>query len=146
MKKSIILGICVTSIILLLVPTIPAQQYNQAIESYQINFKDQIDLLSNKLQNFDSEINDIESYKLNIINDVNLIAENIDSFEGNYQTSIIGFILNTIIALIFTFFGTIFGILFGPILSILIQLLTAPAVILAKLISLLFGNNSLNLA
>ena len=146
MKKSIILGICVTSIILLLVPTIPAQQYNQAIESYQINFEDQIDLISNKLQNFDSEINDKESYKLNIINDINLIIENFDSFEYYYQTSFIGFILNTIIALIFTFFGTIFGILFGPILSVLIQLLTAPAVILAKIISLLFGNNSINLA
>ena len=146
MKKSIILGICVTSIILLLVPTIPAQQYNQAIESYQINFEDQIDLISNKLQNFDSEINDKESYKLNIINDINLIIEYFDSFEYYYQTSFIGFILNTIIALIFTFFGTIFGILFGPILSVLIQLLTAPAVILAKIISLLFGNNSINLA
>ena len=146
MKKSIILGICVTSIILLLVPTIPAQQYNQAIESYQINFENQIDLIPNKLQNFDSEINDKESYKLNIINDINLIIEYFDSFEYYYQTSFIGFILNTIIALIFTFFGTIFGILFGPILSVLIQLLTAPAVILAKIISLLFGNNSINLA
>ena len=143
MKKNIILGICVTSIILLVAPTIPAIQYKQAEESIQISIQDQIDFMLNKLQSIDSGKIDIKYYENSISNALNLIIENIESFEYYALTSFIGFILSTIISLIFAVIGTIFGIIFGPILSVLIQLLTLPAVLLAKLISLLLGDGSL---
>ena len=144
MKKNIILGICVTSIILLIAPTIPAQQYNQVKESIQINIQEQIDLILNILQNINPEANDIKYYENSINNALNCIIENIESFEQNTLPLFIGFILSTIISLIFTVIGTIFGILFGPILSKLIQLLTYPAVLLAKIISSLFGGTAVS--
>lgn len=132
MKKKFIIGICVTSLILLVAPTIPAQQFRLVEESVYRDVESQI----NSLYNFDRKDFSIENID-KIKNNLDNIIESGD-FDSN--PTFIGFILSTIVSLIFAFFGTIFGIIFGPLLAILIQLLTAPAVILAKLISLIFGN------
>ena len=142
MKKIIMLGICVTSLILLLAPTIPAQQYKEVEESIQINMQEQFDLITNILQNINSGKDNIKYYENSINNALNSIKEKLASFDY-YTLSFGGFIINTLISLLFAFIGTIFGILFGPILSALVKFLTAPAILLAKLISILIGENAL---
>ena len=48
-------------------------------------------------------------------------------------------IFGFIIGLIFSIIGTIFGIIFGPLLTFFIRILTAPAILLAKLISFIIN-------
>jgi hypothetical protein len=132
--KKIIIGVCAISLILLIAPIIPAQQYTLVEEEIFMNIEDQINLLYD-LEKKDIKINDLDNIKIGINN----IIESND-FDG--KPTFFKFILNTIVSLIFAIIGTIFGIIFGPLLSILIKLLTAPAVILAKLISLIFGKTS----
>lgn len=139
MKKYILFGICVTSLILLVAPTISAQQYTVAKDAIEANINERINIIINNLQKIGINKNEINYYESNIKNDLNSIIEYIYSHEYDSITIFLGFILSTIISLIFSVIGTIFGILFGPILSALIQILTAPAIILAKLISLILG-------
>jgi hypothetical protein len=146
MKKSIIIGICVTSLILLVAPTIPAQHYKEAEESIQISIQERIDSLLNTLQKKDINSNELEAIKSNFYGIFESLKVAIESSEFNSKPTFIKFLLNTIISLIFALFGTIFGVIFGPLLSLLVQLLTAPAVLLAKLISLIFGTSSNDLA
>ena len=124
---------------MLVAPTIPAQQYNQAEDTIEKNIKEEIDILLSNIQNIGKDQNELKYYENNINNVLNSILEKIESFDNNSYTIFIGFILSTLISLIFTVIGTLFGILFGPILSTLLQLLTLPAVFLAKIISLIFS-------
>jgi len=139
MKKYILFGICVTSLILLVAPTIPAQQYNVANDAIDLKINEQIDIIINNLQKIGINENEINYYESNTKNALNSIIEYIDSNEYDSNTIFLGFILSTIISLIFSLIGTIFGIIFGPVLTALIQILTAPAIILAKLIALILG-------
>ena len=134
--KKVIFGICAISFILLIAPIIPAQQFKLVEEEIYMNIEDQINLLYN-LEKKDIKINDLNKIK----DGINNILE---SNEFDVKPTFFKFILSTIVSLIFAIIGTIFGIIFGPLLSVIIQLLTAPAVILAKIISLIFGNISLN--
>ena len=146
MKKGIIFGICITTLILLIAPTISAQQYKQVEESIQIDIKEQIDLLINKVQNIDLNTNELEYYTDSIYTDFESLKENIKSNEIYAMPTVIGFILSTLISLILSILGTIIGMIFGPLLALFVRILTAPAVLLAKLISLLFGGSSETMA
>ena len=118
MKKGIIFGICITTLILLIAPTISAQQYKQVEESIQIDIKEQIDLLINKIQNIDSNTNELEYYTDSIYTDFESLKENIKSNEIYAMPTVIGFILSTLISLILSILGTIFGMIFGPLLAL----------------------------
>ncbi|OYT29470.1 hypothetical protein B6U98_02310 [Thermoplasmatales archaeon ex4572_165] len=124
MKKGIILGIGLITMLLLITPVIPANEYN-LIE----NAQDQI-------------INNIES-KNNLKETIsNTLMQSINQ-KGSQR--IISFLLNLIISLIFSGIATIFAIIFGPLLAIFVKIITAPAMILAKIIELIFGSiNSYN--
>lgn len=55
------------------------------------------------------------------------------------QPTCIRFLLNVIIGLFFSLIGTLFGILFGPLLAFIIKVLTAPAILLSKIILFLIN-------
>jgi hypothetical protein len=136
MKKTIYLGICVSIIALLVVPTIPAQEYTQVKQAYERVVEDYINSLEKALTN--EGLSPQERLQQILDSSVSL-KEFIDSQDEEIKPEIIGFILKTIISLLFSLIGTIFGILFGPILAFVVLLLTSPAIFLAKIIAFLFG-------
>ena len=136
MKKTIFLGICISIIAVLLVPTIPAQEYTQVENAYEREVIDYINSLEKALT---IEGLSPQERSQQILDSSVSLKEFIDSQDEEIKPEIIGFILKTIISLLFSLIGTIFGILFGPILAFAVLLLTSPAIFLAKIIAFLFG-------
>ena len=120
MKKQIIFGVLIATFLMLITPTINAQQYMQVKEEIQLKIEENI---NDYYQEIGIELND---------NDV--------------KPTFIQFIMNLIISLIFTIFGTLTGIIFGPMIAFILRLITAPAVILAKIVSFLVNGFSFSQA
>jgi hypothetical protein len=117
MKKSIIFGVCITIFVLILTPSISAQQYSIIEESVR------------------SEINDtIEQYDSIIQTRDNKKSTN-EGNEAHSEPTIFKFIISTIVSVFFAIIGTIFGMIFGPLLTLLIRVVTAPAILLTKIIA-----------
>jgi len=146
MKKSIIIGLCITSLLLIITPTISANEYRQ-IE------KARITTIENNLHNFRINLNSIYD-QLKIIMDneflfkeksshIENIIKNrhqlIDQINSDVQQTSFLSIFNLIISLLLALIGTIIGIVFGPFIAIIVAILTAPAVILAKLIEFIIN-------
>lgn len=143
MKKRIIgVGVGLISIILLIIPIIPASEYNQIIE-YQTDLIDENlqDLKTNINQIFDllekTRIDSTISFSQN-----NSIIENfkntVDDLRNNIENDNLNLgilpISNLLLSLILALIGTIIGILFGPIIALGIMILVSPALLLAKII------------
>ena len=136
MKKTIYFGICVSIIVLLVVPIIPAQEYTQVEQAYERVVEDYINSLQKALT---IEGLSPEQRSQQILDLTVLIKDYIGTQDEEVKPIIFGFILKTIISLLFSLIGTIFGILFGPILAFVVLLLTSPAIFLAKIIEFIFG-------
>ena len=136
MKKTIFLGICISIIAVLLVPTIPAQEYTQVEKAYEREVEDYVNSLEKALT---IEGLSSEQQAQQILDSAVLLKDYIDTQDEDVKPEIFGFILKTIISLLFSLIGTVFGIIFGPIIAFLALLLTSPAIFLAKLIAFLFG-------
>ena len=142
MKKKILLGTIISICIIMLVNTVSAVEYN-TVTDYNIdllelhldniyNFIEKIQQTFENLNfhsidiNYRSEIkelsNELSELKISILGDSSLPL---------FIRTILGFI----IGLIFSIIGTIFGIIFGPLLALFVRIITAPAVLLAKLIA-----------
>jgi hypothetical protein len=111
MKKAILIGVCAVTFLLFITPMIPAQQFQQVKEVIEKEFQDQI-----------------ESNLLNTIG-------------KDVEPAIMKFLFSLIISLIGSLIGTIFGRIFGPVRTLIVKILTFPAVLLAKIIGLIFGSN-----
>ena len=136
MKKTIFLGICISIIALLVVPTIPAQEYTQVEKAYEREVEDYINSLEKALT-----IKGLtpEQQAQQIIDSAVLLKDYVDSQDEEVKPVLFGFILKTIISLLFSLIGTVFGIIFGPIIAFVALLLASPAILLAKIIAFLFG-------
>jgi hypothetical protein len=142
MKKKILFGTIFSICIIMLVNTASSVEY-KTVNDYNI------DLLESQLDNINNFIEKIQQTFENFkINSNNVISKNeIKEFSNQLselQISIldnpslptcIRTIFGFIIGLIFSIIGTIFGIIFGPLLALFVRILTAPAVLLAKLIA-----------
>jgi hypothetical protein len=107
-----------------------------------------IDLLETQLDNINKFIEKIRQTFENFeINSNNVIPKNVIKEFSNELSELkisildnpslptcIRTIFGFIIGLIFSIIGTIFGIIFGPLLALFVRILTAPAVLLAKLV------------
>ena len=129
MKRKILLGICLSALVLVIAPTIPAQTYAQIKHAYETTIQEQFpDLEQNN-----------EPKQETLISIMTSLKETMDTNdESSFLTS--GFIINTIISLFFSLIGTIFGMIFGPILAMVALILASPALLLSKIISLILGN------
>ena len=126
----------------MLVNTVSAVEYN-TVNDYNI------DLLESHLDNIDKSIEKIQqafenlnihSIDINSKSDLKELSNElsvlkISILDDSSLTLFIRTILGFIIGLIFSIIGTIFGIIFGPLLALFIRIITAPAVLLAKLIA-----------
>jgi len=139
MKKRIIFGVCVTTLFLLVAPTISAQEHIQVNEAIKLDLEEKIDNLINSFEIINSKTNELEYHKNMIIDAFDSIDKKIEMIDLETQPLFIKFLLSTIISLIFAIFGTIFGIVFGPLLAILVKILTAPAILLGKIISFIIN-------
>jgi hypothetical protein len=141
MKKAIICGVCAVTFLLLLTPTIPAQQYRLVKDTIEKEFQQQLDVAIAALGTMAEDTAQIE-YQKGIV---------VESFSEMKQIWELGgldavplcfkFLISTLLSLILAAIGTLFGMLFGPLLAYIVKLITAPVVILAKIIAFLFGSN-----
>ena len=99
MKKNIYFGICVSIIALLVVPTIPAQEYTQVEQAYERVVEDYINSLE---KSFTIEGLSPERREQKILDSIVLLKEYIDTQDDEIKPQIIGFILKTIISLLFS--------------------------------------------
>ena len=132
--------------IILLVNTASSLEY-KTVNDYNI------DLFEAQLNNINKFLEELkQTLDGKIINSINLISKNeiIELSEKilelkisildnptlpTFILKILGFILSIIFSLIGTIIGIIFGKIFGPLLVLIVRILTAPAVLLAKIIA-----------
>ena len=139
MKRIILLGAFISACIVLMVNSTSAVEYRTVIEH---NTNEIISEIENGNINNISEkwISIFQKMKLNLktTNDIKILSEKFTELKSTInntpQPTCIRLILQFIIALIFSIIGTILGILFGPILVLIIKIITAPAILLAKII------------
>jgi len=142
MKKKILFGVISSICILILVNTASAVEYKTVID-YNIDLLEyQLDNINKFIEKIrqtfeDLKINSISLKSKNEIKDLSdeLTELRISILDNPSLPSSIRTILGFIIGLIFSIIGTILGIIFGPLLALFVRILTAPAVLLAKLIA-----------
>ena len=146
MKKKILFGSIFSICIIMLVNTSSAVEC-KTVTDYNIY------LLESQLDKFNNIIEKIrqtfEEIKINSItdtssNDIREIYDQLSDLKililGNTSlpNCILG-ILGLILSLLLSLIGTIIGIIFGPLIALFVRILTAPAVLLAKLIAFIIN-------
>ncbi len=142
MKKSIIIGVCFINILLIITPTISANEYYQIEKSQITSFENNLKILHINLNILYDQVKKIiinneflskeKDYHIgNLIKNRHQLIDHINNVAINTNLPPI---FNLIISLLFALIGTIIGIVFGPFIAIIVTILTAPAIILAKLI------------
>jgi hypothetical protein len=148
MKKKIIFGAIFSICIIMLVNTSSAVEYKTITDS-------STDLLESKLQKIDIIIEKIRQ----IIKDINVKSNNLKSLNELQKHSDIllelknsninnlclptlignlpGIIVGLLLSIIGTIIGIIYGKIFGSLTVLLVKILTAPAILLAKIIEFL---------
>lgn len=133
MKKIVILGVLICSLLLIVTPSIPAQQYTLVNNAIEKEFENKLDHLRSFLG--DGKV----SSNVNKLVFSSQTQENQLDFVNSSSSKT--FLSNLLISLVLAFFGTVFGIFFGPLLALIIKIVTWPAVKLADLISSLFSED-----
>lgn len=144
-KKIIIAGVCAVAFLLVITPTIPAQQCELVKETLEKDFQRHLDRAIIALRAIVEDDAQIEYQK-------GVVIESIKDMKqiwklGGFDTVPLcfKFLLRTLLSLILSILGTIFGILFGkifgPLLIVLVKVLTFPARLIAQILEFLFDRN-----
>lgn len=142
MKKVIICGVCAVVFLLVMTPTIPAQQYTLVKDTIEEKFQRHLTNAITALKSIREDQTQFEHQKEIIIKSFNEIKMIIESGELDAIPKCHMFLINTLLSLIFAALGTLFGIVFGPVLTLITKIITAPAIILAEILEFLFGGNN----
>jgi len=150
MKKEIICGVCAVAFLLLITPTIPAQQYTLVKDTIERDFQQHLDDTIVALRCISKDETQIEYQKeilLQSFHEMKQIWEH-GGFDAvpTYFKSLINTLLSLILSLLGAIVGTIFGILFGPLLVFMVKVLTFPAIVLAKILEFIFNGNGITAA
>ena len=139
MKRMMVLGVFISACIVLMVNSTSALEYRTVIEHNTNEILSEIE--NGKINNISEKwISIFQEMKLNLktTHDTKILSEKLTELKltinNTPQPTCIRLIIQLIIALIFSIMGTILGILFGPILVLIIKIITAPAILLAKII------------
>ena len=147
MKRLILLGVFISTCVILMVNSASAVEYRTVIE---YNTNEIISEIENgKINNISEEwISIFQKMKLNFkdlktTNDIKILSEKLTELKSTIkntpQPTCIRLILRFIFSLILAIIGTIFGIIFGPILVLIIKIITFPAILLAKIITFIIN-------
>jgi len=142
MKKKILFGVISSICIIMLVNTVSAVEY-KTVNDYNIDLlESQLDNLNNFIEKIRQTIEDLKINSINFKskNDIKFLSNELSELkisilDNPSLPTCIRTILGFIIGLLFSIIGTIFGIIFGPLLALFVRILTAPAVLLAKIIA-----------
>ncbi len=137
MKKRIIIGVCAVVCLLSITPVIPAQHYMQMKEH---TFHHQLDNAIAALRNMDKDDKQREYTTQSITQTLTDMKHIVESGAFDNTPACIKFLISTLISLILAALGTLFGIVFGPLLALVEQVITALAILLAKIIAFLFDD------
>ena len=146
MKKKILFGAIFSICIVMLVNTSSAVEY-KTVNDYNIDLlESQLEKINNFIEKIQQTIEDIKinPISINSKNEINDLSDELTELRilildnpslPTFILKILGFILSLLFSIIGTIIGTIFGIIFGPLLALFVRILTAPVVLLAKLIA-----------
>ena len=146
MKKKILFGALLSICIIMLVNTTSAVEF-KTVNDFNINlWKSNLDYVNNFLEkisktfvNFKINTNEV-LFKNELIEFSKKLHDlKITILDNSTLPKCIRTIFGFIIGLIFSIIGTIIGIIFGPVLALFVRILTAPAVLLAKLIAFIIN-------
>ena len=145
MKKKILYGVIFSICIIMLVNTSSAVEY-KSINEYNTNLLESkllnIDIFIEKIRQIIEDLN-LKSIDLKSTNELRELSDDLSELKISYVNNpylptvlgnIPGFILGLILSLIGTIIGIIYGKIFGPLTVLLVKILTAPAVLFAKII------------
>ncbi len=147
MKKAIIFGVCVAAFLLLITPTIPAQQYTLVKDIIEKDFQQNLDDTIVALRRISKDETQIEYQKEILFKSFHQMKQMRE--DGGFDTvptcfkSIINLLLSLILSILGAIVGTIFGKLFGPLLVFLVKVLTFPAILFAKILEFLFNKKTI---
>jgi len=129
----------------MLVNTSSAVEY-RSINEYNTNLLESkllnIDIFIEKIRQIIEDLN-LKSIDLKSTNELRELSDDLSELKISYVNNpylptvlgnIPGFILGLILSLIGTIIGIIYGKIFGPLTVLLVKILTAPAVLFAKII------------
>jgi hypothetical protein len=145
MKKKILFGVIFSICILILVNTSSAVEY-KTVNDYNICLiESNFEKINNFLEKIKQTLDGEKINSINIISKSELIelSKKLSEFKisildnqilPTFILKILGFILSLLFSLIGTIIGIIFGKIFGPLLVLIVRILAAPAVLLAKII------------
>lgn len=146
MKKGIICGVCAVTLILFLTPTIPAQQYRLVNDTIKKEFQQQLDVAIATLRDIGKDTSKLEDQKKIVMNSFNEMKQILNLGGLDTLPTCFKFLLNTLLSLILAALGTLFGIVFGPLFTFLVKIITFPAVLLAKILEMIFNGNAITTA
>ncbi|PNX45466.1 MAG: hypothetical protein BV457_09525 [Thermoplasmata archaeon M9B1D] len=146
MKKKILFGSIFSICIIMLVNTSSAVECKTVTDYNKCLLESQLDKLNNLIEKIRQTFEDIQINSISDTssNDIKEIHDQLSDLEililgdTSLPTCILG-ILGFILSLLLSLIGTIFGIIFGPLLALFVRILTAPAVLLAKLIAFIIN-------
>ncbi len=141
-KKRIFIGVGMISFLLMLTPSIPAYEFHHIIETHTISFQnnpeitiDQTQYLYDQLQKKGINTNVLTKQKSDIVKSCNYLLDILSHKSGSdaLPSFLVG-LIHLLISLLLALIGTINGIIFGPLIALIVKIVTAPAIILAKII------------
>lgn len=143
MKKGIIIGVCAVTLLLCMTPTISAQQTTLIKDAIKHEYRYHLDGWIADLDTIIIDTSQRDEQRNQVEEMLSCMGESLELIgEQEAKPTCIKFLISTLISLILAALGTLFGIIFGPLLAFLVKVLTAPAVLLAKIIAFfLDGNN-----
>jgi len=142
MKKVIICGVCAVVFLLVITPTIPAQQYTLVKDTIEDEFQRHLTNAITALKSIREDQTQFENQKEIIMKSFNEMKMIIELGELDVIPKCHMFRISTLLSLIFAALGTLFGIVFGPLLTLITKIITAPSIILAEILEFLFGGNN----
>jgi hypothetical protein len=145
MKKKILFGAIFSIFIIMLVNTSSAVEYKTAVD-YNNNLLESkfenIDIIIEKIKQITENLN-AKSTELKSTNELQDLSDELSELKNSYAknpsllmkiSNLPGFILGLLLSLIGTIIGIIYGKIFGPLTVLIVKILTAPAIIFAKII------------
>lgn len=146
MKKKILFGVIFSICIIMLVNTSSAVEYKTVTDYNRYLLESQLDKFNNIIEKIRQTFEDIKINSFsnipgnyikelsNQLSDLTILIPSNTSLP-NFILNILNFILSLIFSIIGTIIGFIFGKICGSLLVLFVRILTAPVVLLAKLIT-----------
>jgi hypothetical protein len=142
MKKIILFGTLFSICMIMLMNTASSIEYKTVNDYNKDLLESQLDNINNFVEKIQQRFETFEIYSDEVIfkNEIkefsNQLSElKISILDNPSLPTCIRTIFGILIGLIFSIIGTILGIIFGPLLAFVVRIITAPAVLLAKLIA-----------